>query len=210
MTPMAGIPATRDRDAARVPVLGLTVLYDAQCSLCTFLRDWLGKQPQLVPLRFVPAGSAEAGQRFPTLDQRAALEEITVVGDGGQVYRGPAAWVVCLWALREHRPLAHRLSTPAGAHLAKGAMLAAAKWRDSRKAGSGGWNGSGWGGSAYYSGDGWVYHPQSGWTYSPPTDWTNSPPAVRTDNPPADRTNTPPAGRTDNPPGCDSGTCSTR
>ncbi|MCX5560201.1 thiol-disulfide oxidoreductase DCC family protein [Streptomyces sp. NBC_00038] len=202
---MAGIPATRDRDAARVPVLGLTVLYDAQCSLCTFLRDWLGKQPQLVPLRFVPAGSDEAGERFPALDQRATLDEITVVGDGGQVYRGSAAWVVCLWALREHRPLAHRLSTPAGARLAKGAMLAAAKWRDSRNAGSGGWggsSGSGWGGSAYYSGDGWVYDPRTGWSYNPPTDWTTNRPTGRTATPPTDRTN--------NPPGCDSGTCSTR
>jgi predicted DCC family thiol-disulfide oxidoreductase YuxK len=158
---MAGIPATRDRDAARVPVLGLTVLYDAQCSLCAFLRDWLGKQSQLVPLRFVPAGSDEARGEFPALDRRATLDEITVVGDGGQVYRGSAAWVVCLWALREQRALAHRLSTPAGARLARGAMLAAAKWRESRRADS-------WGGSAYYRGDGWTYQPQSGWTYNPP------------------------------------------
>ncbi|MFD4524529.1 thiol-disulfide oxidoreductase DCC family protein [Streptomyces sp. NPDC058470] len=157
---MAGIPATRDRDAARVPVLGLTVLYDARCSLCSFVRDWLGKQPQLVPLRFVPAGSEEARGAFPSLDHRATLEEITVVGDGGQVYRGSAAWVVCLWALREQRALAHRLSTPAGARLAKGAMLAAAKWRAGHKTG----------GSLYYGGggDGWAYHPQAGWTYNPP------------------------------------------
>jgi predicted DCC family thiol-disulfide oxidoreductase YuxK len=160
---MAGIPATRDRDAARVPVLGLTVLYDAQCSLCSFVRDWLGKQSQLVPLRFVPAGSDEARGAFPALDHRTTLEEITVVGDGGQVYRGSAAWVVCLWALREQRPLAHRLGTPAGARLAKGAMLAAAKWREGQKASRGDW-----GGSAYYGGDGWTYHPRTGWTYSLP------------------------------------------
>lgn len=53
MSAMTGLEATGDRDAARVPVLGLTVLYDASCSLCTFLRDWLSKQPQLVPLRLV-------------------------------------------------------------------------------------------------------------------------------------------------------------
>ncbi len=99
MSTMTGLEATRDRDAARVPVLGLTVLYDASCSLCTFLRDWLGKQPQLVPLRLVPAGSELARALFPALDHRATLDEITVVGDGGQVYRGAAAWVVCLWAL---------------------------------------------------------------------------------------------------------------
>lgn len=60
------------------------------------------------------AGEEEARRRFPSLDHRATLDEITVVGDAGQVYRGSASWVVCLWTLREHRPLAHRLSTPAG------------------------------------------------------------------------------------------------
>jgi predicted DCC family thiol-disulfide oxidoreductase YuxK len=152
-----------DRDAPRVPVRGLTVLNDARCSLCTFLRDWLVKQRQLVPLRLVPAGSAEALGRFPGLDHRATLDEITVVGDAGQVYRGSAAWIVCLWALREHRPLAHRLSTPAGARLARGAMLAAAKWRQTQQA-----RPAGWGGGAYYNGDGWAYDPRSGWVYTPP------------------------------------------
>jgi predicted DCC family thiol-disulfide oxidoreductase YuxK len=158
---MAALPATQDRDAARVPVLGLTVLYDAQCSLCTFLRDWLTKQAQLVPLRLMPAGSDEARERFPALDHRTSLDEITVVGDGGQVYQGAAAWVVCLWALREHRALAHRLSTPTGALLAKGAMLAAAKWREARSA-------QRWGGGAYRRGDGWRYEPSLGWMYDPP------------------------------------------
>jgi len=158
---VAGSPATRDRGAARVPVLGLTVLHDAQCSLCTFLREWLGKQAQLVPLRFVAAGSDEARRRFPELDHRATLGEITVVGDGGQVYTGAVAWVVTLWALREYRPLAHRLSTPAGARLAKGATLAAAKWREAHAPGQ-------WGGGAYYCGDGWSYDPSTGWTYTAP------------------------------------------
>lgn len=152
----ADAPVTADRGAARVPVRGLTVLYDAECSLCAFLRDWLVRQPQLVPLEFVPAGSDHARRRFPGLDHRATLDEITVVGDTGQVYRGTAAWIVTLWALREHRPLAHRLSTPAGARLAKGAMLAAAKWRDGQ-----------WGGQVYRRADGWVYDPDQGWTYDP-------------------------------------------
>ncbi|WP_369252553.1 thiol-disulfide oxidoreductase DCC family protein [Streptomyces sp. R41] len=158
---MTGFAATRDRGAAHVPVLGLTVLYDAQCSLCTFLSDWLGKQRQLVPLRLVPAGSDEARHRFPGLDHRATLGEITVVGDGGQVYQGAAAWVVTLWALREHRPLAHRLSTPAGARLAKGATLAAAKWREAHAADR-------WGAGAYQWGEGWRYDPNAGWTYEAP------------------------------------------
>ncbi|MET9383817.1 DCC1-like thiol-disulfide oxidoreductase family protein [Streptomyces sp. NPDC002928] len=140
-----------DRDATRVPVRRLTVLYDADCSVCTFVRGWLARQPQLVPLELVPAASDEARRRFPGLDHRATLNDVTVVGDGGQVYRGTAAWIVTLWALREHRPLAHRLSTPTGAKLAKGAVLAAAKWR-----------GAQWGGRAYARTDGWTYDPAPG------------------------------------------------
>ncbi|MFF0080895.1 thiol-disulfide oxidoreductase DCC family protein [Streptomyces canus] len=152
----AGVPADR------TPVRRLTVLYDADCSLCAFLRDWLVRQPQLVPLELVPAGSQEARLRFPGLDHRATLEEITVVGDAGQVYRGTAAWIVTLWALREHRPLAHRLSTPSGARLARGAVLAAAKWRGAQ------WQGRQWGGPAYRRSEGWAYDPGRGWVHTPP------------------------------------------
>lgn len=152
---------TADRGAARVPVRRLTVLYDADCPLCAFLRDWLMRQRQLVPLDLVPAGSAEARRRFPRLDHTATFEEITVVADGGQVYRGPAAWVVCLWALRQYRPMAHRLGTPAGAVFARGAVIAASRYREShrdqrvRNAGGG----------TYRREDGWSYAPNAGWTY---------------------------------------------
>jgi predicted DCC family thiol-disulfide oxidoreductase YuxK len=160
---MAATAVPNDRGAARVPVRGLTVLYDAHCPLCRFLKGWLGEQRQLVQLGFVPAGSEEARRRFPGLDHHNTLDEITVIGDSGQVYRGPAAWIVCLWALREHRPLAHRLSTPAGALVARGAVLAAAKWRETRNG-----RGGGWGGGVYRTAEGWAYDPRYGWTYSPP------------------------------------------
>lgn len=157
----AGGPHARSTGPA-APVRRLTVLYDAECSLCTFLRAWLVKQPQLVPLEMVPAGSEEARRRHPDLDHGATLDDITVVGDAGQVYRGTAAWVVTLWALREHRGLAHRLSTPAGARLAKGAVLAAAKWRGAQQ------GGTQWGGRGYRRAEGWSYDPSQGWTYYPP------------------------------------------
>ncbi|MET8585385.1 DUF393 domain-containing protein [Streptomyces collinus] len=155
---MSAVTEARDRDAAGAPVLGLTVLYDAECGLCTHLRDWLVRQSQLVPLELVPAGSAEARGRFPGLDPAATLDEVTVIGDAGQVYQGSRAWIVVLWALREHRPMAHRLSTPAGARLARGAVLAAAKWR-----------GAQWGGKSYRRTDGWSYDRHTGWTHNAPT-----------------------------------------
>ncbi|WP_078951011.1 DCC1-like thiol-disulfide oxidoreductase family protein [Streptomyces griseus] len=114
---------------AAAPVRRLTVLYDARCPLCVHLRGWLQRQRQLVPLDFVPAGSAEAVRRFPELDHAATLREITVVGDLGQVYRETAAWIVCLWALAEYRSRAHWLTTPAGRPFARGTVLAAARYR---------------------------------------------------------------------------------
>ncbi|MDX2559806.1 DCC1-like thiol-disulfide oxidoreductase family protein [Streptomyces sp. TX20-6-3] len=115
------------------PVGRLTVLYDADCPLCVHLRHWLLRQRQLVPLDLVPAGSQEARRRFPELDHGATLREITVVGDRGQVYRETSAWIVCLWALADHRAKVHWLATPAGQPFARVTVLAAAKWREALK-----------------------------------------------------------------------------
>ncbi|MFJ3092245.1 thiol-disulfide oxidoreductase DCC family protein [Streptomyces hydrogenans] len=133
MTTTAARPGT--------PVGRLTVLYDADCPLCVHLRHWLLRQRQLVPLDLVPAGSLRARELFPDLDHAATLREITVVGDRGQVYTASAAWIVCLWALADHRPRAHWLATPAGQPFARAAVLTAARWREALKgpgAGEGG------------------------------------------------------------------------
>ncbi|MFP1627639.1 thiol-disulfide oxidoreductase DCC family protein [Streptomyces sp. 5K101] len=116
--------------AVAAPVRALTVLYDANCPLCVHLRSWLPRQRQLVPLHAVPAGSVEARRRYPELDHARTLREITVIGDRGQIYTGQAAWVVCLWALAEHRSRAHWLATAAGAPFVRVTMLAAAKYRE--------------------------------------------------------------------------------
>jgi predicted DCC family thiol-disulfide oxidoreductase YuxK len=91
---------------------GFTVLYDADCSLCRAARRWLEGRAQLVPLRFVAAGSTEARRRFPGLDHGATLRDITVVADTGDVYVGDGAWLACLWALVDYRALADRLARP--------------------------------------------------------------------------------------------------
>ena len=90
----------------------LTVLYDVDCPICRRSRDWLAGQAQLVPLVFVPAGSARAKAAFPTLDHEGTLRKITVIGDNGSVYTGDRAWLVCLWALRTWRSAAIRFSRP--------------------------------------------------------------------------------------------------
>jgi len=90
----------------------LTVLFDPSCTLCRAARWWLEGQPKYVPMAFVGAGTPEALRRFPDLDPASTLKEITVVGDGGQVYTGAKAWLMCLWALRNYRQRALLWSRP--------------------------------------------------------------------------------------------------
>jgi predicted DCC family thiol-disulfide oxidoreductase YuxK len=111
----------------------LTVLYDAGCGICRTARTWLAGRAQLVPLEFVPAGSAEAVERYPDLDHARTLTEITVIADTGDVYEGDAAWLICLWALEGYRSVANRLATPALRPLARGVVAKAAAIRAGRR-----------------------------------------------------------------------------
>ena len=83
----------------------------------------------LGPLELVPAESAEARYRFPTLDHARSMEEITVVGDDGSIWTGAHAWVMCLWATAPYRDLSERLARPNGLRVARGAALTAAGLR---------------------------------------------------------------------------------
>ena len=107
----------------------ITVLYDADCPICRRSRDWLAGQAQLVPLLFVPAGSAQARARFPGLDHDSTLRKITVIGDNGSVYTGDRAWLVCLWALRTWRSAAIRFSRPGNRGYVRAAAGAADRLR---------------------------------------------------------------------------------
>lgn len=90
----------------------LTVLYDARCGFCVRCREWLTQQAQLVPLELLALHSPEAERRFPGLVPPGVREELLAVSDEGGVYRGTRAWIMCLWALREHRAWARRLAHP--------------------------------------------------------------------------------------------------
>ncbi|PUA83109.1 hypothetical protein C7S10_03010 [Nocardioides currus] len=109
--------------------------------MCRTFSSWLARQPTLVGLSLMAAGSPYARARFPTLDHERTLEEITVVGDDGAVWTGSHAWVMCLWATAAHRPLAESLARPSRLPLARGAAHLAAGIRHvttSRTARSGG------------------------------------------------------------------------
>lgn len=97
----------------------LTVLYDAGCPLCRSARGWLERQRTYLPLHFVPAATPAASSLFPKLDPLTTLRDITVVDDRGMIYKGAKAWVMCLWATRDHRERARTLAKPALWPLAK-------------------------------------------------------------------------------------------
>lgn len=90
----------------------LTVLYDPQCGLCRRAQAWLMSKPKYLELAFVPASSDEARSRYPQLNHEQTLTDLTVISDQGAVYHGPKAWLMCLWALRDYRDWARRLSSP--------------------------------------------------------------------------------------------------
>lgn len=97
----------------------LYILYDNECELCRRSRLWLDRQPAYVRLVFIPFQSPEAECRFPGLRELRPEKEIVVVSDAGAVCQGGAAWVMCLWALREYREWSLRLAPPALLSLAR-------------------------------------------------------------------------------------------
>jgi predicted DCC family thiol-disulfide oxidoreductase YuxK len=111
-------------------VQSLVVLYDEGCPVCRAARRWLAGRPQLVPLRFVPAGSARARALFPALDHAATLRDVTVVDNNGGVYAADDAWLMCLWALSGYRGLALRLASPRLRPLAGRVIAAVSALRD--------------------------------------------------------------------------------
>jgi len=79
-------------------------------------------QPRHVELEFLRKDSPTLERRFP--DLVAADDELVVVSDRGEVYRGDKAFIMCLWALRRHRTRAVRLSRPAWRPLARSVFVA--------------------------------------------------------------------------------------
>jgi predicted DCC family thiol-disulfide oxidoreductase YuxK len=86
----------------------LTVLYDASCPICVRCRDWMSRQHAYVELEMLPCASSEAIRRYGEVPWLGA--ELVVVSDEGDVWVGPAAFLVALWALEDYREWSYRLS----------------------------------------------------------------------------------------------------
>jgi predicted DCC family thiol-disulfide oxidoreductase YuxK len=90
----------------------LTVLYDNDCGLCCRAVRRLINEPTYLPLRFAPGRAAQVRERFAAAFAAAGDDQLIVVADSGELYKGPAAWIMVLYALRRYRPLAMRLASP--------------------------------------------------------------------------------------------------
>ncbi len=90
------------------PISALTIVYDATCGLCSGVREWICHQPALMTTEFLALDSPERLRRFPQLPPG----ELAVIANTGEVWLGNHAWIVCLWALRDYRDWALRLSRP--------------------------------------------------------------------------------------------------
>jgi len=97
----------------------LFVLYDGECRLCRRLRELLALKPAYVPLTFIPLQSPDLPSRFPNIEQFHPDEQLVVISDEGDLWRGEAAWITVLWALCEYREWALRLAHPALRPLAR-------------------------------------------------------------------------------------------
>lgn len=111
-TSTTSTPTNRPSHQPMAPITALTVLYDAGCPTCQRARAWIAGQVHLLPIEFVAAGSPEAHARFPGLDHRRTLADVTVVADNGAVFHKERAWLVILWALARWRGLAMHMATP--------------------------------------------------------------------------------------------------
>ena len=90
----------------------LYLFHDNTCPVSQRHREWLAKQAAIVPLHCVAHQAEEVPGRFPGIAAHLTPRNLTVVSDDGQLWTGPSAVVMCLFALEKHRELAERLALP--------------------------------------------------------------------------------------------------
>jgi predicted DCC family thiol-disulfide oxidoreductase YuxK len=80
--------------------------------MCRSIRVWLAQQPSFVPLVFIPLHDEYLEMRFPGVGKLCPADELVVIADSGEIWRGVNAWIITLWALREYRTWSQRIATP--------------------------------------------------------------------------------------------------
>lgn len=98
----------RSLDSSEQPT-ALTVVFDGECLLCRRSVLWLEERRQAVPIRTMPASSAEARARFG--GQPDYGDDMIVADNLGRVWAGPPdAYLVVMWAIPLLRPLSYLLA----------------------------------------------------------------------------------------------------
>src|SRR5689334_19759995 len=87
----------------------LIVLYDDACPFCVSCRRWLEARDAWMRLRFLPCRSAFARQQFGSIP--GLVSELVVVDSRGRYWVGPAAFLVCGWALSAFSGIAEILAS---------------------------------------------------------------------------------------------------
>lgn len=82
----------------------MTVLYDGGCPFCVRCALWLARSRQRIPLMPVDCTTPAARARYQRI--RGLGRELVVVDDAGRYWVGPAAFLMCLWALEAWHALA--------------------------------------------------------------------------------------------------------
>jgi predicted DCC family thiol-disulfide oxidoreductase YuxK len=95
----------------------LVVYYDSRCGLCLAMRDWIGRQRQLVPVECRPKSDD--------------IDELVVAADTGEVWSGDTAWLMVLWALVAYREWSYRLADPLLLPTARTFFASVSKYRGS-------------------------------------------------------------------------------
>ena len=88
----------------------LFVLYDMDCGFCCATKRWMQRQVTFLPVVFIGRQTTTAARYFADAIRPNEPDEMVVVADSGEVYRGTSAYLVCLWALKAYRGWSFRLA----------------------------------------------------------------------------------------------------
>jgi predicted DCC family thiol-disulfide oxidoreductase YuxK len=119
----------------------LSVLYDEACGFCAECVRWFAQQEASVELEFVPRSSVQGRELTAIVvscrrargvpPEHREDDELLVLDEHGGVYEGPAAFLMCLWALPKYAVWSTRLATPGMLPYARRFFMALSKNRRS-------------------------------------------------------------------------------
>ena len=90
------------------PASTFTVIYDAQCGVCTSSVAWLQRQHAEPAMRFLPSDSEEATRLVP----HRPPNQMAIVSPRGEVLLGAEGWIGCMQTIPRYRAMARVAGWP--------------------------------------------------------------------------------------------------